>query len=209
MKNNHLDNMVKETYQYFYIDGLVELAVGLLFTLIGLSLLGWVYTPAGSIWRIVSVLLLPLLVLGGTFGMKYGVQLFKERITYQRTGYVRYKQGEPSLGRWLVPLIAFAAVIVLWVVPEQLSRMSSIQGFLLALILGLIGYRVSLNRFFAVAAVAMVVGVAASYLFTNELIGSMVTYVIVGGLMVLVGGATLINYLRQHPAAGSDPEGLA
>lgn len=208
MNNNQLDKVVKDTYRYFYIDGLVELAVGLLFVLIGLSMLGWVYTDEGSMWRVAAVLLMPVLILGGTFSMKYLVRFLKERVTFPRTGYVRYKEGEPNVGRWLVIAVALGLVIVIWFLPEWLSKIATIQGILLAVILGLIGYRVGLGRFYLLAAVALTAGIGASYLIANEIIGSLLTYVAVGGLMILMGGITLINYLRQHPTIDGHEEGM-
>jgi hypothetical protein len=38
---NKIDDVVKQTYRYYYEDGLVEMAVGLLFIATGLVLFAW------------------------------------------------------------------------------------------------------------------------------------------------------------------------
>ena len=81
-----MDKIVKETYRYFYVDGLVETAVGLLFALIGMVLAGWAGFEEGSWLLKTAVIILPILIIGGTFGIKWLVGNLKERITYPRTG---------------------------------------------------------------------------------------------------------------------------
>ena len=107
---NKIDNHVKRTYQYFYDDGLVEMAVGLLFTFTGLVLLAWQIYNESSWATIFLVAGSIIVVIGGAFLINWAVRELKQRFTYPRTGYVVYRQGEPSIGRWIIPLAALAMV---------------------------------------------------------------------------------------------------
>ncbi len=203
--NNQMDDMVKRTYRYFYVDGLVEAATGLLFLLIGLVLLGWINLEEGGWVQITAVIALPIVILGGTFFIKYVVNNLKERITYQRTGYVAYREDEPAKGRWIVIALAFAMPAILLLLPDSLNSMSTMQGALLGVILAAIGYRVSVTRFYVFGAIAFTIGVTVAFVVQNEILGSVITFAVTGGAMFLLGIIVFLNYLRQHPRIHQEP----
>ena len=197
--SEQMDKVVKETYRYFYVDGLVETAVGLLFALIGLVLAGWAGFEQDSWLLKTAVIILPILIIGGTFGIKWLVGSLKERITYPRTGYVAYRPGEPNNKRWLLPLFAALLVLLMFLFPAWLNKMAFVQGALLAFILGVIGYRVALARFYLSAGIAFAIGLLATLFVANEVMGSAITFGGTGVLMLLMGLAVFATYLRQHP----------
>ena len=49
----------------------------------------------GTPWAWLMGVILPVLVIGLTFGTKWLLETLKERLTYRRTGYVRYRD-QPS-----------------------------------------------------------------------------------------------------------------
>ncbi|MCB9430883.1 MAG: hypothetical protein H6668_02770 [Ardenticatenaceae bacterium] len=197
--SEQMDKVVKETYRYFYVDGLVETAVGLLFAFIGLVLAGWAEFEQGSWLLKTAVIILPILIIGGTFGIKWLVGSLKERITYPRTGYVAYRPGEPNNKRWLLPLFAALLVLLMFLFPAWLNKMAFVQGALLAFILGIIGYRVALARFYLSAGIAFAIGLLATLFVANEVMGSAITFGGTGVLMLLMGLIVFTTYLRQHP----------
>lgn len=202
--NNQLDDMAKRPYRYFYVDGLVEAATGLLFLAIGLVLLGWINLDRGSWVQITAVIALPLVIIGGTFAIKHIVGSLKERITYQRTGYVAYRADEPGNGRWFVLGVATVLIAVMFFLPDWLNTMPAIQGALLGIILASIGYRVAVTRFYIFGGLALIIGVATAYLVRDEILGSMITFAITGAAMFLLGLIVFLNYLRQHPQANQE-----
>ena len=196
---NKIDNIVKQTYRYFYDDGLVEMAVGLLFVAVGLVLLAWQGFDYSPLVTIIVVVGWPAVVIGGTYLINRLVREMKQRITYPRTGYVAYRQGQPSKGRWFIPLAAFALVVASLFLPEAFMRMSAMVGALLAVVLIFMGYRVGLWRFFAVGIIALVSGVALAWSDVVELIAVSLTFAITGVALFLAGALAFAGYLRRHP----------
>jgi hypothetical protein len=201
---NRIDNLVKQTYRYYYEDGLVEVAIGLLFAAVGLLLLAWqsiAYSPLVSILVVMGLL---VLVIGGIYLIKRVVRETKERLTYPRTGYVAYRQGEPSKGRWIIPVVALGIVFISLFLPDSLTGMSVIVGALMGAVLILIGYRVNLLRFYIVGITAIVSGAAFSWSDVTEFIAVGLTFAVAGGALLLAGGFAFINYLRDHPKQSED-----
>jgi hypothetical protein len=196
---NKINNLVKQTYRYFYDDGLVEMAVGLLFVAVGLVLFAWLGIGQSPLVTIIVVVGLPMVVIGGAYLIKRLVGEMKQRITYPRTGYVAFRQGEPSKGRWFIPLAALALVVVSLFLPEALTRMSAMVGALLAVILIFMGYRVGLWRLYVVGIIALVSGVVLSMLAVDEIIAVSLTFAIAGVALFLAGALAFASYLRHHP----------
>jgi hypothetical protein len=196
---NKIDDIVKHTYRYFYDDGLVEMAVGLLFIAVGLVLLAWQGFDYSPVVTIIVVVGLPAVVIGGAYLIKRLVREMKQRITYPRTGYVAYRHGEPSKGRWFIPLAAFALVVASLFLPEAFMRMSAMVGALLAVVLIFMGYRVGLWRFYAVGVIALVGVVVLAWSDVVELIAVSLTFAITGVALFIAGALAFAGYLRRHP----------
>lgn len=197
--NQDIDKVVRQTYRYFYDDGLVELSIGLLFMAVGGVLLLWATIESPSLLGLALAIGLPLVILGGTFFLKYGIRRLKEWLTYPRTGYVAYRQKQPSRGRWLVIAAALLLAIAAFIWPEALGQMQVMVGGLLGVILFYLGYRVGLWRFYLDGALAAILGFGLSIVGVNEVLGTALTF-LGTGLALLIGGAlTLILYLQRHP----------
>jgi hypothetical protein len=196
---NKIDNILKQTYRYFYEDGLVEMAVGFLFVAVGLVLLAWQSLNDSPLVMLILVVGFVAVVIGGAYLIKRLVREIKQRLTYPRTGYVAYRQGEPAKGRWFVPLAALALLVASLFLPEDFMEMSAMMGALLAVILAFMGYRVGLWRFYAVAIIALVSGVALAWLNVVELIAVSLTFIISGAALFLAGALAFAGYLRRHP----------
>lgn len=199
-----IDEMVRRTYRYFYEDGLSEMGVGLLFAVTGLLLLVWQGIESGSLSGAVFSVGMAVLVFGGVLLVRKVVQELKERITYPRTGYVSYRQGEPSIGRWAVIIAALLLVILGFAFPEALSSMAIAEGGLLLIIMFLLGYRSHVWRFYLAGGVALLLGIAALLWDLGDILGSSLVFGGVG-LWLFVGGAiTFARYLQQHPAQNQE-----
>ena len=199
--SQEIKKLMQDAYRYFYDDGLVELGIGGLFTVIALAMLAMKELVLGTPWAWLMGVILPVLVIGLTFGTKWLLEALKERLTYRRTGYVRYRD-QPSRGRWIVIIGAIAlAIIAAIFMPEWSEHMSIYEGGLLAVILVYMGYRVQLARLYLLATIAAMAGIGAAQAGLDDIVGSVVTFGIAGLALMISGGLTLASYLRSNPPA--------
>lgn len=198
MKDN-VEKMVRRTYRYYYEDGLVEIGLGLLFTASGLLFLAWRALQDGGWLGGALALATALLVIGGVYGMRWAIRELKEQVTYPRTGYAAYREGEPAVARWLIIVVVMGIFVAGIFLPEALERMALLEGALLGAIVLYMGYRVGLARFYLLGGLIVAIGVAATVLFADDLMGSAVTFGGSGLILLLSGLAALSAYLRRHP----------
>lgn len=198
--NKPIDEIIRRTYRYYYEDGLVEMAVGGLFAILGLALWFFDRMPTGAAWAWMFALGLPAIILGGTFGMKWAISALKERVTYPRTGVVTYK-NQPSTGRWTLIIAVAVFVIISFFLPESYHSTSVMEGVLLGLILAFMGMRVSLVRLQVAAILPFAGGIFAGYAGLNDLIGGALVFGLTGLELVLFGVFALTRYLRENPPA--------
>lgn len=205
--NQYFDDVMRRTNRYYYEDGLVETAVGLLFFVIGLALLGWLTIHSNPVLGIVMVILSILLILGGTLFVQKVIPSLKDRLVHPRTGKVVYRRVEQpkQTNRWLLYAILVVLVVALFL-PERFNQMALMEGVLLGAILIYLGRRVSLNRFYWLGGAAILVGVAAVLLFSNDISGSAFTFGSTGLILLISGLLALSRYLRRHPLAEVEDE---
>jgi len=194
-----VEKIVKRTYRYHYEDGLVEIGLGILLTASGLLFFTWQALQEGGLLGGALAVAAALLVIGGVYGIRWAVRRLKEQVTYPRTGYAAYREGEPSVARWVIFVVVMGVVLAGLLLPEALERMALMEGALLGAVVVYIGYRVGVTRFYLLGVLILLVGVAATVLFRDDLLGSAVTFG-GSGLLLLLGGLTaLAGYLRRHP----------
>jgi hypothetical protein len=194
-----ISEAMRRPHRYFYEDGLVEIGIGGFFLAIGLLLQILDAGKLNTSLLIVAAIGLLLLAIGSTFLLKKAILGFKERVTYPRTGYVSYKRDDPSKERWLVAGASLALVIALLVLPEKASQMAFVEGALLCIILGSIGYRVGLARFYLLGAAALLIGLAAALFTSGDIPGTTETFAGTGVVLIISGAYALRRYLRKHP----------
>lgn len=194
-----VEEYVKRTYRYFYEDGLVEIAVGLLVAVVGFVLFSWQYVTSSPIRTAILVVVLPALIIGGEVLLRRFVHKAKERVTYSRTGYVSYRQGEPAGSRWFFLLAALVLFVIIILLPETFSRLQFAVGYFSAVFLCYLGFRLELRRFYSAGVVTFLIGVASTIMVANEIEGTGLTIAGAGFLLLLSGALTFFRYLRQHP----------
>ena len=194
-----VEKIVKRTYRYHYEDGLVEIGLGILLTVSGLLFFTWQALQDGRLLGGILAVATALLVISGVYGIRWAVGEVKEQVTYPRTGYAAYREGEPSVARWVILTAVMGVVVAGLVLPEALERMALMEGALLGAVLVYIGYRVGVTRFYLLGVLILLAGVAATVLFRDDLMGSAVTFGSSGLLLLLSGLATFAAYLRRHP----------
>ena len=205
--SNKIDQLQKQTFRYYYQDGLAEMAVGILFAIIGLNL--WLVSsaPQGTTLALAAWIALPILTVGGIFWVQRFVKNLKERQVYPRTGYINYGI-QPNPYRWLImgiPLLV--AVLALIYSDSWLNRESVMGGILLCLILGSIGVRVNLHRLIGIGIFGLILGIALAYLQVSEHAGLSLTYAAAGLVLLISGGLSWRSYLSKNSFPEDDQEG--
>jgi len=196
---NNINQIQKQTYRYYYEDGLVELAVGGLFVIIGLNTLFISIAPAGTPLATAAWILLPIFTIGGILGVQYFVKTFKESLVYPRTGFITYDKN-PSPTRWLVIGTALLLTIVIFIAPYSfLNRESVAGGTILFIILVSIGAQVNLRRLIVIGVVALVLGISLAFLPGSEHAGLSLTYFGAGLVLLSTGAVALRKYLAENP----------
>jgi hypothetical protein len=102
-----LDDYAHRPMRYKYIDGIWEMGIGFLFLAIPLLGKSLKDAPRNSVWHWRGTAVLSFALLG--FVVFGGARALKKRITYPRTGFVKYRglAGKP----WVTGMIAGALSI--------------------------------------------------------------------------------------------------
>ncbi len=194
----------KRTIQSFYQDGLTEIALGLIFLILGGYFVAQSAAPAGSTLEdVLNILFFAAIVLGG-FGVNRLLRFFKRRITYPRAGYVSFKKEKPSPKRRtataIVAMVISASLAALYgLSPSFRTLYPAINGLLFAVAALFIANRIGLIRFFVLAAVSAVIGVSLAAAGAGGFRGLALFYLLFGAAAFVSGLAALIVFLRRNP----------
>ena len=170
MKQEYLniDEIMRNTRRYWYIDGLVEIMGG-----ISMICLTFSYTLISTInnsliRNLAFALGQPLIILMGAFLVNKIVNFLKQRLTFPRTGYLSYKkpQDAKQLSRKWKALVVGALSGVMFsvlfkLIPERFLPM--ICAFFIALFPAYLGYFLGVRRFFIIAGITMLLGASITY----------------------------------------------
>lgn len=184
-------NAERRVYQYFNIDGLLELVAGTLLLLIALtSGINQLFPSVSSAIVFIPVFVaIPLLM--------RGVLVLKRRLTYPRTGYAVPRYRYP---RYFV-FILFAVLLLVTIVqgfflPSWAQGLPLLLGTLTA---GLLWWlSTGLVRFYYLAAAALALGIGLAWLPFEPLVSGAIFCTIVGLLLLVSGGFTLRHYLQKN-----------
>ena len=199
-----VERYIKQTYRYFYEDGLVEIAVGLLMVVVGTVMFSWQYVSSSLFRAVILVIVLPALIIGGMALVMQFVRKAKERVTYARTGYVSFRQGEPKGSRWVLLLSALVLFAIIFFLPEAFSRLQFATGYFLAVILCYLGFRLGVRRFYGISVLTFLIGLTATISIAKEIEGTGLTIAGAGTLLLLSGVLIFFRYLQQHPEPGNE-----
>jgi hypothetical protein len=196
-----IKNITRRTYQYWYNDGLTELAAGVLILLIGLINLALALLKSNTL-NSTALILQPLVLVGGYFALNTIVKPLKEHYVYPRTGYVAYRKPD---GRRLILLrvsavvlgmvIAVTAALLLKVVRE--AWLPALVGVALAMFMTYLGFKLGLIRFYLLASLAILLGLATAWLQYTDLYAKAFVYSGFGLALIVSGGLTLWHYFRS------------
>ena len=208
-----IDKIEKRTVRSYYEDGLTEIALGLVFLLLGAYFYAEATLPPGStVLTFVSSAGF-LGIFAAAFLVNRLLRFLKRRITYPRTGYVSFKKKEAGPKRRFaaaaVAMVISAGLAVLYgLSPSVRLLLPAVNGLLFAVAGLLVANRIGLVRFYILAAASAVIGVGLTAAGAGDAKGVSLFYLLFGAAVILTGAAALAIYLRRNPRpAPESPEG--
>lgn len=197
----------KRAFQYWYGDGLNELGFGALMLLLGLYFfLEGSLDPSNPLRFIIESGFVVIIV-GGSLLVSKLVRAGKERLTYQRTGFIDYpRRRAPAWTRALLGLViggvTAALVSYLALSNANIERwLPAVNGIIMASVFLYIGFRANVLRFLLLSLVSLAIGGGISV--AGNIPGSPgygMFYLMAGLSVIFSGLCTLVDYLRKNPA---------
>ena len=211
--NNNLNQTIKRTRQYWYVDGLAEIAFGFLCLLLGLYFFAKVTVPPQSTIGFLLDISFVLLVVGYAFLASRVVRAVKMRLTYPRTGYVSYPRSSTKRRRttfMIGAIIGTLLGVTFATAPASSNWIPAINGLLISGAWLFIANRIGLYRFYAMALISSLLGLGLSITGVGNLFGLAIYYLVTGMTMLALGGYTLYTYLRDtRPPQNSPSLGMS
>ncbi len=199
---NKIDKTRLRALQYWYVDGLTEIAFGGILLILGVYFYAQAVLPQETLlYQLLNIGFILIVVGSGLFAGRF-VSLLKKRLTYPRTGYVAYLKARRR-HRWIGVFLAMGigALVagLLAAAPASLAWMPAITGLILAGALLCLGYRFGLLRFYLLSLLVLVTGISLALAGIGDSLGTAIFYALAGFALLLSGSLTLWAYLRHNP----------
>lgn len=200
-----LAKVEKRTVQYYFSDGIPEMAWSVASFLLALYFLALATARPRTPWAFVlNVALLPLFILGG-WAVNAVTRALKQRLTYPRTGYVSYRKPEgqqrvrrAALAGGATGLLAAILAVVLSRRASGLARMPLLSGLAFAPVFVLLAGRAGAARLYILAAVSAAAGIGLGLSGWGDLPGLAVFYGVVAASLFVSGFLACRRYLREN-----------
>jgi len=210
MKNT-IDTIVHRTQRYWYIDGLAEITVGLLFIVMSVYFLVQARIKTVSINPVLANFFLLAVILLVVWLFRYVLQAVKTRLIYPRTGYVAPPHMQKS-SRWQ------HYGVTAWLVLVFISLIALISGskatpswapLLIGIVIGItvlsLSYRFRLMRLALLACALVLIGAVVSFFNPGETFATILSSAADGVCFIISGGITFVLYLHNNqPPADAD-----
>ena len=194
----------RRTQGYWFSDGITEIVGGIALALVGLPMFASVRT---GIEMLSTMALMGMILLFPASARV--VRFLKDRITHQRTGYVKYPA--PSMSRrrksLIAALLAAVAMTVLILAWGDFSLEGTAGRALLwgtgtgvGLAFGFRGFKMRMPRFYFSAVVCLAGTVFLGLSSFGFIEGLGILWMAVGTASILTGLFALIAYLRRYPS---------
>lgn len=192
----------QRTLQYWFNDGLTEIAFGILCLVMSLYFFALKVTPERSLLSNLLNAGLSLVIIGGTLLSRQLILVTKARLTYRRTGYIAFPQKRS--GRWVSALLAMGiAALVAFLIaqePGSLVWLPAITGIIIAFAMLIFGLRTGLLRLFLIGILSLLIGGALSLVGIGDILGLSAYYGALALVLGLSGACTLHAYLYDTRA---------
>jgi hypothetical protein len=217
--DSEISKIVRRAQGYRYMDGTYEFKMGL--TLVTLAAYTLIQTKLdGPGWRnfLLPLLFSVLLVGGGGWLIDRLIQAVKERVTYRRSGYVAFdpRTRTPAFSAdttvFLVILGFLLAVSLFTWLGQILSTkwMPLLPAVILSVMIGITAFRSAQRRFYLLAAVTLVIGIALAWVDNGRwdlTISEAVYFALMSLIFLSAGVFTLWKYLQTTQPVEDIPSG--
>jgi hypothetical protein len=200
-------------YRYWYTDGIAELTSGGVFLLLGFYFGIQGFYGGKSLVSVVLQAGLVVLMIAAFVGIRWLVNTLKMRLTYPRTGYVKYQESDRNsrTRRWVLVAVGLSIAVASTVLIDYLRNLDSlvlVTGFLVGLIFILLRWRSSgLKRFFALGALAILLGTLLSLSGLSQTLNLALFYGLLGLTIIASGMVVLLRYLADNPLPSGSENG--
>jgi hypothetical protein len=197
-----LRELERRPVKYWNEDGLPELVMGLLWILWGGAWLVGNRLPRGPVWNVYWLFTPALLALSGVAAV-WATKRLKARLTFPRTGYVRWKEPtRRQRGAAAVVAVGTASILAALIMKSRTEGVEHLAAPGLGVILSLGFLVASLTQraphLLALGGVALVLGLAFGALGAGwEAMNWML--VVLGAAATVLGAARLRLFLARNP----------
>lgn len=204
MKDN-LKVAQQHAVQYWLVDGLNELALAGLCVLLGAYFyVQATLSPDSAAYKILDMSFV-LIIIGGGLLVNRLVQVFKEQLTYPRTGFVSYRRAY-GLNRWVRAVFTggIAALMGAFLTyafsnaSAAFAWMPAVTGLVFGMVMLFIAARSALLRFYLLAAAAVLLGGGLTLAGIGNVLGLAVFYAGQALCLFVTGAWTLRSYLHDN-----------
>ena len=191
-----LKSIEQRALQYWFADGLAELMGASVCVLLAIYFAAQLIIPQSSF------VILFLLVFLAAFGLRKLMYGFRQRSTYQRTGYVAAKRSRQNR-TLLVVAITFTLLLLAFMLYTILSSfdifpwLSLISGVIFAFLFLMTGYGAKLCRFYYLAGFSILLGGGLVLIDLGNFWGVAIHSLVMGVSLTAFGLRTRLGYLRQ------------
>lgn len=190
--------------RYWNVDGLSEIAIGLVALLVSACVYWTVQTARGSLARVLIVLAFAVGVPALMLVSGRVLVAIRRRFTYPRTGFVAYQRSPRPV--WLAGG-AIAVALTLVILPlraggtDWVTYLLVLQGVVPGALTLYFGRLVGLLRFQVIGVCYALWGVAVAMAGPGLDQGMIVFWAGIGAVFLLSGGLTFWRYVRLNPRA--------
>jgi hypothetical protein len=198
----NIEDVMRNTRRYWFIDGLSEITGGVLIIMIALSY-QLIYLLEDSASRTMLLLIgqPALILLSAYFSRKFILKL-KERFTYPRTGFVKFHAAKPNkrVQRILLVILIAGGVSIFIsfmasMIPDR--YLPVISSIFIGAYSWILGYFNGVKRFYIIAILIVIFGGLISWINLGGGLPYIYLLTGIGVIWVLSGGWTLVRYMSQ------------
>lgn len=197
-----IENIIRNTRKYWYVDGLSEIAGGLIIFFAGLSY--WLVAQMeNTAYKFVLLTLAqPVVIILGSWLAQKILPWIKERVTYPRTGYLEFRKPVKKRRFQRILYVGLIAAVVGALVTMISSALPErflpfLSSVFLTMVSIYIGYHTNVRRFYWIGLVMLGFGAFLTYLNFSGSLPYTLLFSGIGIIWVISGIITLILYLRK------------
>ncbi len=197
-----IENIFRNTRKYWYVDGLSEIAGGLIIFAAGLTY--WLVSTIENT-NIKAILLMvaqPAVIIIGSLIVQRILPKIKERLTYPRTGYLTFRKPPRNRRFKRALVVGMVAGLVGALVTMLSNRLPDnylplLSSVFLLIFSIYIAYQTAVPRFYIIGFLMVLLGAVISFIPFGNALPYTLFFCGVGIVWIISGVITLIGYLKK------------